>query len=91
MSYIVDGPVTGYFSALVDFTAVLVLRFIAIIIMSPLYTIPSLAIGAVGSWLGQVYIKAQLAIKRELSNARAPVLGHVGTAVNGIGTRFYGT
>jgi hypothetical protein len=40
----------------------------------------------VGARLGQVYMKAQIAIKREMSNAKAPVLGHFGAAVAGLGS-----
>jgi hypothetical protein len=41
-----------------------------------------------GIWCAQVYIKAQLCVKREMSNARSPVLGHFGAAVAGIGRAF---
>ena len=54
--------------------------------MSPMYTIPSLLLGVLGGWVGQLYTRAQLAVKREMSNARAPVLGHFGATVAGIGT-----
>lgn len=50
---------------------------------------PALGIGMVvavsGVLCGQLYIKAQLPIKRHMSNLRAPVVGHVGTALNGLG------
>lgn len=38
-----------------------------------------------GGTLGNVYMKAQLAVKRELSKAKAPVVAHFGAAVEGIG------
>ncbi len=41
--------------------------------------------GAVMGWLGHVYMKAQLAVKRERSNARSPVIGHFGAAIAGLG------
>ncbi|KAF7792451.1 hypothetical protein EIP86_003488 [Pleurotus ostreatoroseus] len=53
--------------------------------MSPIFAIPGLALCAIGYWLGQVYMRAQLAVKRERSNARAPVLGHFSTAIQGVG------
>ncbi len=31
--------------------------------------------GIAGVYLGQIYMKAQLPVKREMSNAKAPVLG----------------
>ncbi|KAI0344132.1 multidrug resistance-associated ABC transporter [Trametopsis cervina] len=87
----IDGPVASYFTGLADITAVIVLRFITIIVMSPLYFIPSLVISLVVAWVGQIYIKAQLAVKREMSNARSPILGHFGAAVTGIvSLRAYG-
>jgi hypothetical protein len=85
VSFLVDGPVASYFHLLMDLTAVLVLRFATIVIMSPAYTVPSSIIGVLGGWIGQLYIKSQLAVKREMSNARAPVLGHFGAAVAGLG------
>lgn len=38
-----------------------------------------------GGTLGNIYIKAQLSVKRELSKAKAPVVAHFGAAVEGIG------
>ncbi|KAG6371819.1 P-loop containing nucleoside triphosphate hydrolase protein [Boletus reticuloceps] len=37
--------------------------------------------GVVGAWIGRIYMKAQLSAKREMSNAKAPVLGHLGAAM----------
>lgn len=34
--------------------------------------------------MGNVYMKAQLSVKRELSKAKAPVMAHFGAAVEGI-------
>jgi len=50
----------------------------------PVFIVPCTAIAILGAWLGRVYMKAQIAIKREMSNARAPVLGHFGAAVAGL-------
>lgn len=35
--------------------------------------------------LGNIYIKAQLSVKRELSKAKAPVIAHFGAAIEGLG------
>ena len=61
----------------------------AVVIMSPIFIIPGLIVGALGSWCGQIYIKAQLSVKREMSNAKSPVLSHFGAAISGIGMRFF--
>ena len=55
----------------------------------PIFVIPGLLLGAVGGYLGQVYMKAQLSVKREMSNAKAPVLGHFGAAIAGLGKGDY--
>ena len=41
-------------------------------------------ITATGGWLGNVYLKAQLPIRREMSNAKAPMMSSVGTALAGL-------
>jgi hypothetical protein len=41
-------------------------------------------IGAVGAFLGEVYIHGQLSVKREMSNAKSPLFSHFSAAVNGI-------
>ncbi|KAI8986290.1 P-loop containing nucleoside triphosphate hydrolase protein [Trametes punicea] len=56
-----------------------------------LFTIPGAIVVVAGAWCGQVYMKAQLSVKREMSNARAPVLGHFGAAIAGVTSiRAYG-
>ncbi|KAG6919579.1 hypothetical protein DXG01_004242 [Tephrocybe rancida] len=49
------------------------------------------AVAILGGWAGQIYIAAQLSVKREMSNAKAPVLGHFGAAIAGLTSiRAYG-
>jgi hypothetical protein len=71
----------------------------AIIVITPVFLLPSLMVGALGAWIGRVYMKAQLSVKREMSNSRAPMLGHLGAAMAGLsewwtrinGSLSYGT
>ena len=60
------------------------MRFAAVVVITPVFVIPGIVIGAIGYWCGQVYIKAQLSVKREMSNARSPVLSHFGAAIAGL-------
>jgi hypothetical protein len=39
-------------------------------ISAPVFILPAGATGAIGGAIGQVYIKAQLSVKRERSNAK---------------------
>jgi hypothetical protein len=50
-----------------------------------IFIIPGTIVATLGGWCGQIYIKAQLSVKREMSNARSPVLGHFGAAISGLG------
>lgn len=60
----VDGTVTQTLQDTVELTISLVLSFFAVVFMSPIFLLPGMAVAAVGGWLGNVYIAAQLAVKR---------------------------
>lgn len=60
------------------------MRFGAVVLYTPAFIVPSLFIAIAGGWLGNIYIRAQLSVKREMSNAKAPVLGIVGGAISGL-------
>ena len=60
-------------------------KFVAIVVVSPIFTLPGAIFAVFGGWCGQMYMKAQLPVKREQSNARAPILGHLGATITGIG------
>lgn len=53
----------------------MVIKLGVIIIFAPLFLGLSIVIVILGSWLGQVYIAAQLPVRREMSTAKSPVLG----------------
>jgi H+/Cl- antiporter ClcA len=59
-------------------------RLIAITFSAPVFIAPGLIIGILGGVMGQVYMKAQLSIKRERSNARSPVVAEVNGAFAGL-------
>ncbi|KAI0373549.1 multidrug resistance-associated ABC transporter [Pilatotrama ljubarskyi] len=76
---------------MVESSVYLLLRVGAAAIMAPLFILPAAIVGVAGASLGWIYLKAQICVKREMSNARAPVLGHFGSAVAGIvSIRAYG-
>ncbi|KII94420.1 hypothetical protein PLICRDRAFT_36691 [Plicaturopsis crispa FD-325 SS-3] len=76
---------------LVEVTAILLVRFIAVAAYTPLFVVLGIFGMVAGSLLGHVYMKAQLSVKREQSNAKAPVLGHFGGAIAGLTSiRAYG-
>lgn len=63
----------------------MIVKLGAVILLTPIFVLPGAAVATLGGWCGQIYIKAQLSVKREMSNARSPVLGHFGAAISGLG------
>lgn len=63
----------------------MIVKLAAVVLMSPLFLIPGVLILGLGRWIGQVYMKAQMSVKREKSIAQAPVLGLFGAAFAGLG------
>ena len=84
-SMVVDGPVIMHIHSFLDCLFDCLTKFVGVIVMSPIFAIPGTMLGLLGSWIGDLYIRAQLSVKREMSRARAPVLGHVGSAIAGLG------
>lgn len=74
---------------LLDLTLNMLAKFLGVIILSPPFSIPGVILATFGIYIGNVYMKAQLPVKRELSNARAPVLGHFGAAIAGLGITIF--
>ena len=85
----VDGPFANEFKWLVQVSATMLIKLIAVVIVTPSFLVPGLLVFVIGRWLGNVYMAAQLSVKREMSNKRAPVLGHFGAAIAGISTRSF--
>ncbi|KAJ8699794.1 hypothetical protein PTI98_002881 [Pleurotus ostreatus] len=87
----IDSFIPQYLDMLLDMATDMVIKLGVIIIFAPLFLGPSIVIAILGGWLGQVYIAAQLHVRRDMSIAKAPVLGHLGAAMAGlISVRAYG-
>ncbi|KAJ7485533.1 P-loop containing nucleoside triphosphate hydrolase protein [Mycena latifolia] len=86
-----DGPILNVFAGFVFVTISMVTSFAAVVFLTPLFMVPGVLAAIIGGALGQLFIKAQLSVKRESSNAKAPVLGHFGAAIAGLTSiRAYG-
>ncbi|KAH7101229.1 P-loop containing nucleoside triphosphate hydrolase protein [Auriculariales sp. MPI-PUGE-AT-0066] len=87
----VDSTITMLLHNVTEYSTSLLFKFVAVVIFSPIFAIPGAVIFGTGWKLGRIYMKAQMPVKRETSNARAPVLANFGTAINGMVTiRAYG-
>ena len=85
---LVDNQIMDYFFLWMEHSGTMATRLGAVVIMSPLMIIPGSTIFVLGALCGYLYINAQLSAKREMSLAQAPVLGHFGAAIAGLGTRL---
>ncbi|KZT67088.1 P-loop containing nucleoside triphosphate hydrolase protein [Daedalea quercina L-15889] len=87
----VDDSVARWFGRILELSLEMLMKLGAVVLISPIFLIPGVIIAALGGWIGELYMKAQLAVKRERSNAKAPVLGHFGAAFAGLTSiRAYG-
>lgn len=80
----VDSDFPGEFGFFIQLSLQLIAKLAAVLIYTPVFLFPGILIFLVGGWLGQIYMKAQLSVKREQSNAKAPVVGVFGGAIAGL-------
>jgi ABC-type multidrug transport system fused ATPase/permease subunit len=80
----IDGPLVRMSNHFIAMLVMCLSRLVAIMFSAPIFAIPAGVIGVIGAAIGQVYIKAQLSVKRERSNAKAPVLAAINGAFSGL-------
>ncbi|KAF7340501.1 Multidrug resistance-associated ABC transporter protein [Mycena sanguinolenta] len=80
----VDDSLANQFFPLTALIVSMLTKFAAVIIYAPIFFFPGVFVGALGAWVGQIYISGQLPVKRFMSNTRAPVLAHFGAAIAGL-------
>jgi hypothetical protein len=71
----VDGPLKDSGKWLTEITVSMFVKLAAVVFMTPIFLVPGVIVGAFGGWIGQIYMAAQLSVKREMSNAKSPVVG----------------
>lgn len=100
----VDGEVTGSLSSFrtfsknlwpmlifstVEISLFLIVRFFSVVLMAPIFLVPGFIAGVLGAWIGNIYIKAQLSVKREMSKSKSPVISHFNASIAGLGNFFF--
>ncbi|KAJ7275444.1 hypothetical protein B0H12DRAFT_1199540 [Mycena haematopus] len=71
----IDGPISQGLWGLLEISMSMLVKFAAVILFTPLFFIPGVLVGVLGGWCGQIYIAAQLSVKREMSNAKVTIAG----------------
>ncbi|KAF7364759.1 ATP-binding cassette transporter abc4 [Mycena venus] len=87
----VDAPIALGLWSLLELSISMLVKLSAVILLTPVFFFPGAFVGILGGWFSQVYLASQHSVKRELSAATAPVIGHFGTTVAGLTSiRAYG-
>ncbi|TEB39057.1 P-loop containing nucleoside triphosphate hydrolase protein [Coprinellus micaceus] len=87
----VDGPISVGLFYFGEFTFTMLARFFSVMMFTPIFMITGVFVAVLGTICSHLSIKAQLSVKREMSTAKAPVLGRLGAAVSGlVSLRAYG-
>lgn len=66
LAFLVDGPVSQNFGMVIELSISLIIKLGAILVYTPIFIIPGFIVFCVGGLCGQIYMKAQLSVKREM-------------------------
>ncbi|KAK0201656.1 P-loop containing nucleoside triphosphate hydrolase protein [Desarmillaria ectypa] len=80
----VDNSIPFAIYRLTELNLQLIIQFGSIIFFSPAFFFPGAVMTCLGGVFGQLYMKAQLPVKRCNANAKSPLLGHFGAAISGL-------
>ena len=67
----VDDPIPEIVVVLTELVITMLTKLVVIIIFSPIFMLPSMFIAIFGLFLGNLYLRAQLSVKREMRYAIA--------------------
>ncbi|KIJ48474.1 hypothetical protein M422DRAFT_247819 [Sphaerobolus stellatus SS14] len=70
----IDSRIPEILSGLFEVTVLIIVRFFAIIILTPIFGFMGLVVMGLGIMLGHLYIRARLSVKREQDKAKSPVM-----------------
>lgn len=68
----------------VALTLSLLAKLAIVMLFAPVFILPALLTAFLCGWLGKLYLKAQLSVKREMSNLKAPVIETISSAIVGL-------
>ncbi|KAF8803433.1 multidrug resistance-associated ABC transporter [Phlegmacium glaucopus] len=87
----VDTGLPWNLAGVVEVLTAMVIKLAAPVLFTPIFLLPGILIAALGVYLGNVYLRAQMSVKREKSNAKSPLLSHFAAAIAGlVSIRAYG-
>ncbi|KAJ6489479.1 hypothetical protein C8R47DRAFT_1177182 [Mycena vitilis] len=87
----VDSMIPEGLRAVIEMTVSAIIKFGAVVLFTPVFFFAGALVGILGGLCGKIYIASQLSVKREQSNAKAPVLAQCALLISvGPSVRAYG-
>ncbi|KAJ7141437.1 hypothetical protein C8R44DRAFT_763446 [Mycena epipterygia] len=83
----VDSSIAEGLQTLLELTLAMLMKFFAVVFFTPVFFFAGALVGIIGAITGRIYIASQLSVKREMSNAKAPVLAHCPVSVRAYGAQ----
>jgi len=62
----VDGSIPQHYSAMNGLVVSILSKMIVIVFFTPLFLVPTLAVACLGIYIANMYLRAQMSIKREM-------------------------
>jgi hypothetical protein len=62
----IDGPVPEALATLIELGITLLTKLVVVIIFTPIFAFPTMVVTICGFFLGNLYLRAQLSVKREM-------------------------
>ncbi|KAJ2931797.1 hypothetical protein H1R20_g5295, partial [Candolleomyces eurysporus] len=86
-----DSSLVSYGNGVVSVICMVTISLTSAVLFVPIFALPGLVVAGLGILIGGRYLKAQLSVKRELSNAKSPMISHFSAAMAGlVSIRAYG-
>ncbi len=86
----VDGSFPTWLRPLLSSSISLITLFTSSVVMAGWSAfIPGVVLMVLGGFLGRVYLIAQIGIRREMSNAKAPVMSQISTVLGGLSEYYH--
>jgi len=61
-----DGELVELFAAVVEMVICMMIKLSGPVFFTPIFLIPGILIGVIGAYIGNIYLKAQMSVKREM-------------------------
>jgi ABC-type multidrug transport system fused ATPase/permease subunit len=84
MPPLVDSMLPMYLQYTLSQTIEALWRLLGVVFNAPIFIVPGSIVAGLGAIFSQLYLKAQLSVKRERSNAKAPILAELNGAFSGL-------